>query len=145
MAYTVVGAYIVFAPPPGRLQLAPGPIAAGNDMNMRKPTCCLIAATLLSMAGVNAKAQDRAGAPAFRVYDATELALQRYTVVKRLWTGTWRSSFWVSSYDDAPAALKALTDKAADLEADGVTNVHCVSEAAGAGGFFCYGLAIKIR
>jgi len=114
-------------------------------MNMRKPTCCLIAATLLSIAGVNATAQDRAGAPAIRVYDATELALQRYTVVKRLWAGTWRSSFWVSSYDDAPAALKALTEKAADLEADGVTNVHCVSEAAGEGGFFCYGLAIKLK
>jgi len=112
---------------------------------MRKSTYCLIAATLFSIAGVNATAQDRADAPAVRVYDATELALQRYTVVKRLWAGTWRASFWVPSYDDAPAALKALTDKAADLEADGVTNVHCVGEAAGAGGFFCYGLAIKIR
>jgi uncharacterized protein YbjQ (UPF0145 family) len=139
----VVGAYIIFALPPGRLQSAPEPIAAGNDMNMRKTTCSLIAATLLSIAGVNATAQDRA--PAIRVYDATELALQRYTVVKRLWAGTWRSSFWVSTDDDAPAALKALTEKAADLEADGVTNVHCVSEAAGAGGFFCYGLAIKLK
>jgi hypothetical protein len=114
-------------------------------MNMRKPTSCLIAATLLTIAGVNAAAQDSAGRPAIRVYDATELALQRYTVVKRLWTGTWRSSFWVPSYDDAPAALKALTEKAADLKADGVTNVHCLSEAAGAGGFFCYGLAIKLK
>jgi len=114
-------------------------------MKIRKPTCCLIAAMLLSIAGVNATAQDRAVAPVIRVYDATELALQRYTVVKRLWADTWRSSFWVSSYDDAPAALMALTEKAADLEADGVTNVHCVSEAAGAGGFFCYGLAIRLK
>ena len=111
---------------------------------MRKPTRRLIAATLLSLLGACATAQDPV-APAVRVYDATELALQRYTVVKRLWAGTWRASFWVPSYDDAPAALKALTDKAADLEADGVTNVHCVGEAAGAGGFFCYGLAIKLR
>ena len=114
-------------------------------MKIRNPTFCLIAAALLSIAGVNATAQDRADAPAVRVYDATELALHRYTVVKRLWAGTWRASFWVPSYDDAPAALKALTDKAADLEADGVTNVHCVSEDAGAGGFFCYGLAIRLK
>jgi uncharacterized protein YbjQ (UPF0145 family) len=44
-----------------------------------------------------------------------------------------------------PAALGALTEKAADLEADGVTNVHCVSENKGEGGYFCSGLAIKIR
>jgi len=112
-------------------------------MKIRKPMCCLIAATLLAIVGASAMAQDRT--PTVRVYDATELALQRYTVVKRLWAGTWHASFWVSSYDDVPAALRALTEKAADLEADGVTNVNCVSEAAGDGGFFCYGLAIKIR
>jgi uncharacterized protein YbjQ (UPF0145 family) len=114
-------------------------------MNMRKPTCCLVAATLFSMAGANAVAQDGAAAPAVKVYDATELALHRYAVVKRLWAGTWRSSFWVPTYDNASAALKALTEKAADLEADGVINVHCLSESAGAGGFFCYGLAIKLK
>lgn len=113
-------------------------------MNMRKPACCLFVATLVLIAGANSMAQDRAS-PAVRVYDATELALQRYTVVKRLWAGTWHSSFWVPSYDDAPTAVRALTEKAADLEADGVTNVHCVSESEGAGGFFCYGLAIKLK
>lgn len=112
-------------------------------MKMRQPTCCLIAAALLSIAGANALAQEKA--PAVRVYDATELALARYTVVKRLWAGTWRASLWVPTYDDVPAALKALTEKAADLEADAVTNVHCVSESAGAGNFFCYGLAIKLK
>ncbi len=99
----------------------------------------------LLFGAMHAPAQDKAGVQAVRVYDATELALQRYTVIRRLWAVTWSSSFWVSSYANAPAALKALTDKAADLKADGVTNVHCVSEAAGAGGYFCYGLAIKIR
>jgi len=110
---------------------------------MGHPSCCLAAIVLFSIAGANAVAQDRAP-PAIRVYDATELALQRYTVIKRLWAGTWRASFWVPSHDDLPAALKALTDKAADLKADGVTNIHCVSEAGGTRGFFCYGLAIKL-
>jgi hypothetical protein len=113
-------------------------------MKMRKPTRRLIAATLLSLLGACATAQDPV-APAVRVYDATELTLQGYTVVKRLWAETWSASFWVSTYDDMPAALGALTEKAADLEADGVTNVHCVSENKGEGGYFCSGLAIKIR
>lgn len=111
---------------------------------MHNPSCCLVAVLMLSIVGANAAAQDRPP-PAVRVYDATELALQRYTVIKRLWVGTWRSAFWVPSYDDLPAALKALTDKAADLKADGVTNIHCVSESGGTRGFFCYGLAIKLN
>ena len=111
---------------------------------MSHPSCCLAALVLFSIAGANAVAQDRAP-PAIRVYDATELTLQGYTVVKRLWAETWSASFWVSTYDDMPAALGALTEKAADLEADGVTNVHCVSENKGEGGYFCSGLAIKIR
>ena len=104
----------------------------------------VVAAVVLSIAGATATAQDRT-APAVRIYDATELALHRYTVIKRLWAGTWRASFWVPSHDDLPAALKALTDKAADLKADGVTNIHCISEAGGKRGFFCYGLAIKLK
>lgn len=111
---------------------------------MRISSYCLVAAVLLLIVGANATAQDRAP-PAVRIYDATDLALQRYDVIKRLWAGTWRASFWVPTHDDMPAALKALTDRAADLKADGVTNIHCISEAGGTRGFFCYGLAIRLK
>ena len=81
-----------------------------------------------------------------RVFDASELTLDRYTVVKRLWTDTWRASFWVPTYDDAASAISALTSKAADLGADGVVNLHCVNDQGGWGsGYFCYGLAIKLK
>ncbi len=111
---------------------------------MRTLLICL-AAALLSFAGANAMAQDRGETPPLRVFDAGELTPNRYLVVKRLWTGTWRASFWVPGHDDAGAALAALTQEAASLGAHGVVNLHCVNDAGGWGGYFCYGLAIRLK
>jgi hypothetical protein len=81
-----------------------------------------------------------------RVFDAGELALNQYSVVERLWTGTWRSAFWLPAYADAGTAISALTAKARDLGADGVVNLHCMNDAGGwGGGYLCYGLAIKLK
>jgi uncharacterized protein YbjQ (UPF0145 family) len=81
-----------------------------------------------------------------RVFDTGELTLDRYTVIERLWAGTLRASFWVPTHDDPGSAIAALTSKAADLGADGVVNLHCVNDAGGwDGGYYCYGLAIKLR
>ena len=80
------------------------------------------------------------------VYDATELPLHRYTVVKRIWTQTWHSAFWVSTYDSASEAIAALTSKAADEGANGVINLHCLNDTSGwSSSYFCYGLAIKLK
>jgi hypothetical protein len=76
-----------------------------------------------------------------RVFDAGELRPDRYTVVERIWTGTLRTLFWVPSHDDSGAAVTALTDKARSLGADGVVNLHCLRD----GGYYCYGLAIKLK
>jgi uncharacterized protein YbjQ (UPF0145 family) len=95
------------------------------------------------VAGGSALAADAARV---KVFDATELPLDRYTVVKRIWTQTWRSAFWVSTHDDTADAIAALTSKAADAGADGVINLHCLNDAGGlSSGYFCYGLAIKLR
>lgn len=81
-----------------------------------------------------------------RVYDTGELTLDRYTVVERLWTGTWRAAFWIPAHREASSAIAELTAKAADLGADGVVNLHCVDDAGGiARGYYCYGLAIKLK
>jgi hypothetical protein len=104
------------------------------------------AAVLGLLVASTAGAQDRAGVAPIRIYDAGELTLERYTVVERLWTGTWRASFWVPTHNDPSAAIDALTSKAADLGADGVVNLHCVNDAGGWGaGYYCYGLAIKLK
>jgi len=77
-----------------------------------------------------------------RVFDAGELAPHRYTVLKRLWTDTWRASFWIPRHADAGEAVAAITREAASLGSDGVVNLHCLSDG---GGYFCYGLAIKLK
>jgi hypothetical protein len=94
------------------------------------------------MAASAASAQDRP----IRIFDTGELTFDRYTVVERLWTGTWRASFWVPTHVDPSSAIAALTSKAADLGADGVVNLHCVNDVGGwGGGYYCYGLAIKLK
>ena len=109
---------------------------------MRSLPTILLSATLSAMAASMGCAQN----PAVRIYDTGELTLDRYTVVERLWTGTWRASFWVPTYDDPSSAIAALTSKAADLGADGVVNLHCVNDSGGwGGGYYCYGLAIKLK
>lgn len=77
-----------------------------------------------------------------RVFDAGELAPSRFTVVKRLWTDTWRSSFWIAGHADAGAAITAITTEAAKLGADGIVNLHCLNDS---GSYYCYGLAIKLK
>jgi uncharacterized protein YbjQ (UPF0145 family) len=107
----------------------------------------IVAAGALScafcVAGGSALAADAAP---IKVFDATQLPFDRYTVVKRIWTQTWRSAFWVSNYDDASDAIAALTSRAADEGANGVINLHCLNDTGGwGGGYFCYGLAIKLK
>jgi hypothetical protein len=100
----------------------------------------LTAASFLLMAS-SALAQRSAETPPVRVFDAGELTADRYVVVERIWTGTLRTLFWLPSHDDAGAAVTALTDKARSLGADGVVNLHCLKD----GGYYCYGLAIKLK
>ena len=98
---------------------------------------------LLPMAGLVTAAEPAAP---LRVFDAGELTLDRYTVVKRLWTGALRASFWIPSYDDVGTAISALTSEARSLGADGVVNLHCLNDSGGwGGGYICYGLAIKLK
>jgi hypothetical protein len=109
---------------------------------MNRIAAALIVAAALAPAAANAS---EPGAP-IRVFDAGELALSGYTVVKRLWTQSLRASFWVPEYSDAAAAIAALTAEAQDLGADGVVNLHCVNDSGGwGGGYTCYGLAIKLK
>lgn len=113
---------------------------------MRKPLACFITAALLAGASAGATAQAREENAPIRVFDATELPPSRYTVIERLWTGTWRSAFWVPGHDDAGAAIAELTNKAASLGANGMVNLHCLNDAGGwGGGYYCYGLAIKLK
>jgi uncharacterized protein YbjQ (UPF0145 family) len=102
----------------------------------------VLACALCAVAGP-APAADAAG---IKVFDATQLTLDRYTVLKRIWTQSWRSAFWVPEDDKVEDAIAALISKAADEGADAVIDLHCLFDPGGlTSGYFCYGLAIKLK
>ena len=111
-------------------------------MNRSKFAACAVACALL-LAGCATPGTDAARV---KVFDATQLTLDRYTVVTRVWTQSWRSAFWVPEYGTAADAIEALTSKATDAGADGVINLNCLYDKDGWGaGHLCYGLAIKLK
>lgn len=86
--------------------------------------------------------------PPVRVIEPGELTLLSYTVVQRLWAGTWRSAFWTTTHDNSDAAIAMLTREAAKLGADAVTDLACFRDRGAwfsPEGYFCSGLAIKLR
>ncbi|MBM3356780.1 MAG: hypothetical protein FJY54_03535 [Betaproteobacteria bacterium] len=114
---------------------------------MRYVTGPARAAALIAVmwfAGAAAAAQPAAP---IRVFDTGELTLDRYTVVRRVWADTWRSAFWIPGQPDAGAAIAALGAEAARAGADAIVNVHCLNDEGAwfSRGYYCYGLAIKLR
>jgi|SRR6185295_6102823 len=95
----------------------------------------------------NAMAQVPASQPPLRVFDATELTPDRYTIVKRIWVESLQSAFWISTHRDSGGAIAALSDEAARAGADAVTDVVCLNDARAwfDRGYFCYGLAVKLK
>lgn len=116
-------------------------------MNTRKLMCSVATGVLCAVAAMNAAAQEPARGAPLRVFDATELTPDRYTVIKRLWVETGRSAFWITTHNDSGAAIAALTDQAVRLGADAMVNLTCLNDqrAWRDRGYFCYGLAIKLR
>jgi hypothetical protein len=106
---------------------------------------CVAAAVLFTATGAVAQSAVRDPLP---VYDSTQIALGRYTVLKRLWVDSWRSALWVPSHRDEAGARRALLSEAARIGADGVVNLHCLSQTDALfnpSGYYCYGNAIKLK
>ena len=82
------------------------------------------------------------------VYDATQLALDRYAVVKRLGVQNWRSAFGIKGYAELAAAQQSVLEEAKLAGADGVINLTCFDQTDAIfnpAGYYCYGNAIKLR
>jgi hypothetical protein len=111
---------------------------------MRPPTAALGIAAFAILFSATSAAQERRAVP---VYDSTQVALDRYTVIKRLGVQGWRSGYYIPSYDDATAAAEALLAEAAGLGADGLVNLYCLdrSDRLKGDGYYCYGNAIKLK
>ena len=87
-------------------------------------------------------------APRVAVYDATEIAFDSYTVIKRLGVDGWRSAFGIRGYPDEARARDALLAEAAQAGADGVINLYCLGETDrlfNKSGYYCYGNAIRLK
>ena len=107
--------------------------------------CGILAACALAIPGTVAIAQERPEPAQIRIYDPGELTLDRYTVVKRIWAGTWRASFWVPTSKERADAIDSIKSQAADAGAEGIVNLHCLGDAFWSDEYFCYALAIKLN
>ena len=88
------------------------------------------------------------GASSVPVYDATQVAPGSFVVVERIGVQGWRSAFGVPAYSTEDAARDAVLARAAQLGADGVVNLTCMSKSDrmfNPVGYFCYANAMKAR
>ena len=115
-----------------------------------KSRCAIHAAlgiALAAAAATTAVAQEPPNQAPLRTFDATQLSPDRYTVVRRIWVDSWRTAFDVPVHPESSAALAQLSDEAVRAGADAITNVICLNDERGwaRGGYFCYGLAVKLK
>lgn len=82
------------------------------------------------------------------VYDSTQIALDRYSVVKRIGIDDWRSAFRIDGHGDLESARRAVVNEAGRVGADGVINLTCFDQTDrifNPAGYFCYGNAIRLK
>src|SRR5262249_37987616 len=94
-----------------------------NDALARGPAMLIrltfVAALLVPMA---VAAQD---ASKVALHESVTSAPTGYTVIKRVWAGSWRSSFGTPSYATREEGASAFRQIAADLGGNGVINFGC--------------------
>jgi len=109
-------------------------------MNKRIAVLAAIVSTALVSACATTRSED------VKIYSPAQLKQGDYDTVGRIWVDTWRTAFWVPTYSSRDDGIAALRDKAASLDANGLTNVDCYGDSGLFGGspaFTCYGKAIK--
>ena len=107
----------------------------------------IVAALALLIGYISIAAAQGGAGP--RVYQVGEITFDRYTVLERIWVGSWRSAFSVPTRADEQGAVAALKEEAARLGADGMVNLHCLNDESGGlfggKGHYCYANAIKLK
>ena len=82
------------------------------------------------------------------IYDPTQLAFDGYVVVERIGIEGWRSAFGVPGHATEQAAIDAVLVRAAQVGAQGVTNLKCMSQTEALfkpSGYYCYANAIRLK
>ncbi len=107
-------------------------------------TWFFVAAVSPGIAGATAAAEQGT----VPVYDATQVAFDRYVVVKRVGIDDWRSAFRIKGHPDLAAATQAVLNEATRAGADAVINLTCFDKTDALfnpAGYFCYGNAIRLK
>ena len=110
-----------------------------------KGSCVVLAGIALA---AFARAAGAAEALVPMVYDATQLAFDRYVLVKRIGIDGWRSAFNIPGHADLASAQQAVLTEAARVGANGVINLTCFDQTDAffkPAGYFCYGAAIRLK
>ena len=121
-------------------------------MRVRFPGLFLLIAGVVSLASACATAPrtDTDGQAAVQVYELNPFVGKPYDIVGRIWTGSWRSAFWVPSYPSRDEAIASMQTEAARLKADALVSVSCVDQHGSTWfkgtdpAFLCYGIAIRL-
>lgn len=111
-------------------------------------TALLVALVVLSACTHTATRSQPAAVSAVPVYDSTQIALDRYSVVKRIGIDDWRSAFRIGGHGDLESAQRAVLNEAGRVGADGVINLTCLDQTdriLNPAGYFCYGNAIRLK
>lgn len=88
---------------------------------------------------------------AVQAYELNPYIGKSYDVVGRIWTGSWRTAFWVPTYPTKDEAIAAMQTEAARMNADALISVNCLDQQGSTwfqgnrAAYLCYGLAIKLR
>ena len=105
--------------------------------------------TLCAVVAFGGVAASAFAAPAaVPIYDPTQLALDGYVVVERVGIHGWRSAFGIPGHATEQAAVDAVLVRAAQVGAQGVTNLKCMSQTDALykpSGYYCYANAIRLK
>jgi ABC-type proline/glycine betaine transport system substrate-binding protein len=116
-------------------------------MSQRIASLAAVASIALLSACASTKTEDTKNEDV-KIYSPAQLRQGEYETVARLWVDRGRTAFWVPTYSSRDDGIAALKDKAASLDANGLTNVDCYGDSGLFGGsqaFTCYGKAIRVR
>ena len=98
-----------------------------------------------------AQADGEGQAHVVQVYELNPFVGRSYDIVDRLWIGSWRSAFGVTTYPKKEDAIAAMQTEAARLNADALVSVSCVDQHGSTWfhgnepAFLCYGVVVKLR
>lgn len=122
-------------------------------MRIRSKALLLIAGAIVLASGCAstppANTENRPSA--VQVYEMNPFVGKSYNVVGRLWTGTWRTAFWVPTYPNKDDAIAAMQTEAARRNADALISVNCLDQRGSTWfqgdkpAYLCYGVAIQLQ